>query len=168
MVLFFLIYFLQMTSFFVEASTEQTTVIQNFLDDFCRASGQKVNNEKTCIFFLKRVSNSLAKTICNMLGFIKTLDLGKYLGAQVLHGRVDRYTFKSTIEKIKSKLSGWKSRNLSLAGRVTLANLVLHAMPIYPMLIAKFSLLTCQEIDKVIRDFVWGSKEGDCHMHLVN
>ena len=41
-------------------------------------------------------------------------------------------------------------------------------MPIYPLLTAKFPMLTCSEIDKVIRDFVWGSSEGDRHMHLIN
>ena len=36
------------------------------------------------------------------------------------------------------------------------------------MLSAKFLTLTCKEIDKVVRDFVWGSSEGDRKMHLVN
>ena len=71
------------------------------------------------------------------------------------------------MDSIKAKLSGWKAKNLSLAGRITLANSILQAIPIYPMLTAKFPLLTCQEIDKIVRDFVWSSTENGRHMHLV-
>ena len=87
------------------------------------------------------------------MGFAKIKNMGKYLGAEIIQGRVNRCTFKYTVEKMKSKLTGWKAKKLSLAGRVTLANSVLQAMPLYLMMSVKFSVLTCNEIDKVIPNF---------------
>ena len=110
----------------------------------------------------------MCSEICQWLGFKKTNDLDRYRGANIIQGRVNRYTFKNTIDKIKAKLSDWKAKNLSLAGRVTLANSVLQVMPIYPMLTAKFPALTCNEIDKLIKNFIWGSDEASLKMHLVS
>lgn len=80
---------------------------------------------------------------------------------------MDRFTFKSSVDKIKAKLSGWQAKNLSITGRITLVNSVLQAMPVYPMLSVKFPLITYIEIDKVVRDFVWGSSDKGRKLHLV-
>ena len=40
---------------FTEASMEQASVIQQCLDDFCDVSRQKVNKDKTRIFFLEEI-----------------------------------------------------------------------------------------------------------------
>ncbi|EEF36138.1 conserved hypothetical protein [Ricinus communis] len=57
----------------------------------------------------------------------------RYLEAKVLHGRVGKDAFKGIIDKVKNKLSGWKAKNLSFMGRITLAKSILQAIPIYPM-----------------------------------
>ena len=97
---------------FSEATVEQARVIQQCLDEFCRVSGQKVSKGKTRILFSKGMSNSLSLEICQVLGFARTHSLERYLGATVIQGRVDRQTFKNTVEKMKIKLSGWKANNV--------------------------------------------------------
>ncbi|CAN1789663.1 Putative ribonuclease H protein At1g65750 [Linum perenne] len=67
-----------------------------------------------------------------------------------------------------SKLSGWKCRSLSLAGRVTLAQSVLAAIPAYAMQTSLLPVDTCKEIDKRIRNFVWGSSDEGKKIHLIN
>lgn len=42
-------------------------------------------------------------------------------------------TFLETIERVNSRLAGWKSRCLSLAGRITLTKSVVCAIPIHIM-----------------------------------
>lgn len=94
--------------------------------------------------------------------------MGKYLGANIIQGRTTCTTFSNTLDSIKAKLSSWKARNLSLAGIITLANLIVQAILIYPMLTTKFPLLICKEINKTIHNFVWGSSKNNRKMHLVS
>ncbi|CAN1169819.1 Putative ribonuclease H protein At1g65750 [Linum perenne] len=67
-----------------------------------------------------------------------------------------------------SKLAGWKGRTLSLAGRVTLAQSVLAAIPVYAMQTSLLLVDTCKEIDKRIRNFVWGSSDEQRKVYLMS
>ncbi|CAN1177369.1 Putative ribonuclease H protein At1g65750 [Linum perenne] len=66
------------------------------------------------------------------------------------------------------KLSGWKAKSLSLVGRVTLAQSVLAAIPAYAMQTSVLPATTCSDIDKRIRDFVWGSSPQERKIYLVS
>ena len=78
------------------------------LERFCGASGQKVNLEKSVIFFSENVHRDLANSISNESGIKGTKALGKYLGIPVLQKRINKETFGEVIEKVFSKLAGWK------------------------------------------------------------
>ncbi|CAN1147353.1 Putative ribonuclease H protein At1g65750 [Linum perenne] len=65
------------------------------------------------------------------------------------------------------RLSGWKTRSLTLAGRVTMAQSVLAAIPVYAMQTTVLPATVCEEIDKRIQNFVWGSSRGDKKIHLM-
>lgn len=65
--------------------------------------------------------------------FSKTEDLGKYLGIPILHKWVSKETFHHILMKIQNKLSSWKIRQLSFAGRLTLTKFVLESLPAYTM-----------------------------------
>lgn len=59
---------------FAEASGEQVEVIKMVLDLFCNSSGQKVNLDKTRLFFSKNVSREAKKELSDALGFLSTED----------------------------------------------------------------------------------------------
>lgn len=77
---------------FSEASQKEVKIIKDYLDDFCNASGQKINPNKSQIFFSANVSDNEASQIASMIGFERTTDLGNYLGVPSLHGRVKSYS----------------------------------------------------------------------------
>lgn len=103
------------------------------LDQFCLYSRQKVNVEKSKIFFSDNVSAQLAQAISNWSGFTKTNNLGKYMGVPLLHNKVSILIYSYVLEKIQERLFGWKVDRLSMAGRVTFCKAVLSALPIYTM-----------------------------------
>ncbi|CAN1743005.1 Putative ribonuclease H protein At1g65750, partial [Linum perenne] len=72
------------------------------------------------------------------------------------------------LERLDNKLAGWKAENLSLAGRVTLASSVLNSIPSFVMQTSFLPVYLCDQIDKKIRDFIWGSTEGIRKIHNVN
>lgn len=152
---------------FAEASITQIRVIRGVLEEFCKASGQKVSLEKSKIFFSENVSRDLEKIISDESGIKATRDLGKYLGMPVLQKRINKETFGYVLERASTRLAGWKSRVLSMAGRLTLTKAVLSSLPVHTMstIVLPKSILT--GLDKISRGFLWGSTLEKKKQHLV-
>ncbi|KAF7804220.1 putative ribonuclease H protein At1g65750 family [Senna tora] len=153
---------------FAEASSEQVTIVKKCLEVFSKSSGQKVNEGKTRVHFSKNVDLDKRHELSNRLGFAETNDLGAYLGMPVLHQRVTKNTYQYVVDKVKAKLSSWKSKNLSLAGKVTLVRAVTSAIPAYAMQTAVLPSGICKEIEKLNRGFIWGDSESKRKSHLVS
>lgn len=102
------------------------------------------------------------------LGMNETEDLGMYLGMPTLTSRVTRETFGHLCEKIDRRLAGWKTKFLSLAGRITLAKSTLSTIGIYSMQTAKLPRSTCDDIDKKTRRFIWGGNDESRKIHLLS
>ncbi|KAG4921075.1 hypothetical protein JHK86_049888 [Glycine max] len=71
------------------------------------------------------------------------------------------------IDKIKKRLSGWKSRNLSLAGRVTLPQSSLLSILAYIMQITPLPASACKDIENLCQYFIWGSTHDRRKVHLI-
>ncbi|CAN1153418.1 Putative ribonuclease H protein At1g65750 [Linum perenne] len=153
---------------FGQASVSQADVVSECLDRFCENAGQAINKGKSVIFCSKNTDRQAAANIANALGIPLTQNLGSYLGVPILHDRITNGTYQEILNRIDKKLFGWKVKTLSLAGRVTLAKSVLAAIPTYAMQTSLIPATTCEEIDKKIRDFIWGSSDQGRKTHLVS
>ncbi|CAN1180943.1 Putative ribonuclease H protein At1g65750, partial [Linum perenne] len=117
---------------------------------------------------ITRIGDCIGRTVrLDLVGFPLTQHLGVYLGVPILHERTSARTYQCILDRIDQKLAGWKVKSLSLAGRVTLAQSVLSAIPAYVMQTAVIPVSTCEEIDRRIRNFVWGSTSEERKIHLV-
>jgi len=152
---------------FAEASVAQIRVIRQVLERFCVASGQKVSLEKSKIFFSDNVSRDLATLISNESGIKATKDLGKYLGMPVLHKRINKDTFGDVVERVASRLAGWRCRFLSLAGRITLTKSVLSSIPVHTMSTISLPQSILNKLDSISRSFLWGSTMEKRKQHLI-
>ena len=92
----------------------------------------------------------------------------KYLGINFkLRGnRVADFNF--LIDKLHSKLQGWKSRLLSQAGRTTLISSVFQSLPLYTFSYFKVLESICNKMDAITRSFSWGYETGEKKLHLIN
>lgn len=86
----------------------------------------------------------------------------------VLQKRINKETFGDVVEKVSSKLAGWKRRFLSLAGRITLTKSVLASIPVHTMSTIALPVATLDQLDKIARSFIWGSNEGSRKQHLLS
>jgi hypothetical protein len=150
-----------------EASTTCCQSITRVLDNFCSLSGQKINLSKSKVHFSPNVCPDLRHHLCNILGVSSTPDLGKYLGFPLkLNGRNSRdYSF--IVEKLQNKLSSWKAKLLSSAGRIVLVQSVTSSIPAYYMQSTALPSSTCSELDRLNRNFLWGSSSEKKKMHMV-
>lgn len=64
----------------------QARVMDHVVRTFCEISGQRVNKEKSRIWFSTHTPSYLRHTICSGLHMKGTSNLGMYLGVPVLHG----------------------------------------------------------------------------------
>lgn len=150
---------------FAESSLEQVGVTLACLDFFCDSSGGKVSNKKIRIFFSNNFNWRLREEISDTIGFQRTDDLGKYLGVKLHHERVFRNSYDHILERAQQRLSAWKAKNLSFAGRLMLAKSSLSALPLYTMQSDFIPRYVSNKLDQTCRNILWGDFESSWKVH---
>ena len=84
-----------------------------------------------------------------------------YLGAPLLLSSTPSKDFKFLQDRLEAKLSGWRSKCLSWAGRCTLINSVAQTLPTYAMSIFNIPSKICDSLDAALRRFWWNPKTQD-------
>lgn len=67
-------------------------------------------------------------------GLRETSSLGLYLGVPLTGKSPKAGEYQYLVDKLKGKLTMWKSRQLSMAGRLTLSKEILEVIPTYSMM----------------------------------
>ena len=98
----------------------------------------------------------------------RTNNFEKYLGVPIITDKRDKRAFDYIIDKIRTKLSAWKARSLSLAGRLTLVNSITSVIPTHIMQCNLLPTKICNELDRISRNFLWGDATSSKKMHVVN
>ena len=71
------------------------------------------------------------------------------------------------VEKVRSRLSSWKRRNLSFGGRIVLIKAALFSLPLYYMSIFKMPNCVIKSIESIQARFLWGGFDLKKKIHLV-
>ena len=146
------------TQFFPKNENSVPFIMED-LTLYGKASGAKTNNEKTKGLLIGKNKNK--NPTCNLISW--TRNYVKTLG--IRHGyniEIDDF-WRNKINKLKSCIQVWKSRNLSIFGRVLIVKTFIFSSINFELetngIPDKFS----SEIDKIILDFIWSNKK-----HLVS
>lgn len=125
--------------------------MKNCLDEFCKASGQQVNFDKSSLYCSPNTDDGLAIEIRNICGSPLTSHSLEFLW----------YNSESPKRAVVDKVQAtWKSQLLSMAGRLTLIQAVTSAVPIYTMQTAKLPVGTCEDINKI-------NRKGALNLNLI-
>ena len=92
-----------------------------------------MNHRKSRIFFSPNVTRRRKRSVCKRLGINATNNLGKYLGFPIIHQGKVGSAFNFVMEKVQSKLSGWKTKLLPRAGKLVLAKIAATPIAEYYM-----------------------------------
>uniref|UniRef100_A0A2N9FE83 CCHC-type domain-containing protein n=1 Tax=Fagus sylvatica TaxID=28930 RepID=A0A2N9FE83_FAGSY len=150
-----------------EASTSCCLTISRVLEDFCCVSGQKINLSKSKAFFSPNVRPENRTSLCDILKVSSTPDLGRYLGFPLKSNGRNTRDSNFIVERVQAKLSNWKAKLLSPAGRLVLIQAVTSAVPAYYMQSTALPSSICTTLDRINRNFLWGSSEEKKKMHMV-
>lgn len=90
------------------------------------------------------------------------------MGHRLVHRGNNSKSQEELVEKVKNTLGSWKPKCLSAAGRLTLAKSIISSMGVFQMQLQKMKKRTHKELDKAIRQCVWGSTPTKRRLHLLN
>lgn len=90
---------------------------------------------------------------------------GKYLGLPFCNFKSKTTAFGAVVEKLENKLSGWKSKALSMAGRMILIKSITLEILMYLMQTFQLPKAMLRQIDRRNKNFLWNFK-GDTRKHL--
>lgn len=65
-------------------------------------------------------------------------------------------TWKLVVAKMKNRLSTWRSKQLSIGGRITLLNAVFASLPLYYFSFFKTPKCVLKKLVQIQRNFLWG------------
>ncbi|XP_050255150.1 uncharacterized protein LOC126701050 [Quercus robur] len=138
---------------FCRARVEDVIKIQEILGKYEVASGQKINFDKTTIFFSKNVPMSTKEQVQNLLRVPEIKEYEKYLGLLAVVGRNKRASLNYIKDRVWGKLQGWKEKLLSQASKEVLLKVVVQAIPTFAMSCFRLPVGLCQDIEMLIRKF---------------
>ena len=112
---------------FGKATHKEATYIHTCLKKYYLWSGHSINNDK----FSKNINHVTVDLIMAILPFSSFPSRSIYLGLPILFGNSKKTTFLNVIDKVKSKVEGWRAKTLSQASRLVLIKSVVAAIPSY-------------------------------------
>lgn len=136
-----------------KASSEDAAQIINLLNVFDKASGQKINVEKSSIFFSCNTDQNVKATICNMLKFHEANEHTTYLGLPNTMSRNKSAVLGYLKEWVRDKIKGWDKGLLSKGGNEILLKMVAQSLPNYAMSMFLFPKQLCTEIENMMSKF---------------
>lgn len=109
------------------------------------------------------------------LGKSSIIGVGQCLGLEELASTLDcqvakpnsRDLWALAIQKFECRLASWKGRYLSKGGKITLLKTALSNFPVYFLSLFSPPKAIVDQLERIQRNFLWDSHEGNHKFHLV-
>ncbi|GJY71587.1 RNA-directed DNA polymerase, eukaryota [Tanacetum coccineum] len=141
--------------FIGEWSRENLSRVMHALHCFSLASGLKINVHKSHLLGVD-IPKDTVEAVASVVGCSSMSTPFKYLGVMVGDNMARVSAWDDVVRKIKSRLSNWKVKTLSIGGRLTLLKSVLGATPIFWMSLFKVPKSVLAHMESLRRDFFNG------------
>jgi hypothetical protein len=153
---------------FLEASHQSMQALKAILQDYEAASGQRVNLQKSSIFFGKGCADNIRNELKGIVGIGCEALSERYLGLPTMVGRSKDGAFKHLPERSWGKVQGWKGQGLSMEGKEILIKSVLQVVPTFPMGCFMLTNNMCSKLQSAAARFWWGAADGQRKVHWIS
>ena len=153
---------------FCRANLLQWEALTRLLWQYEEASGQRLNNNKTAIYFSRNASVVDKANISEVLGIPSIQCYDMYLGLPTMVGKSRTAAFKGIIDKVWKKLQDWKLKFLSQAGKKVLLKAIIQVIPTYYMSVFLLPKTLCSEINSLMQHFWWKKSNNESNMHWMS
>ena len=125
-------------------------------DEFGRASGSKVNTEKTVA-----LSNNIALNKTKIYDIELSNGPEKCLGIPMGKNKNLSDFWDKVITKMTNKLGPWKMRNLTIFGRIHVVKSIALSIVLYAVEMTHMDKMYIDKIKKLIWEFIWEGKQAN-------
>ncbi|KAJ0612278.1 putative RNA-directed DNA polymerase [Helianthus annuus] len=142
------------------------TTLRRLLRVFYLCSGLRIDIHKSTLFGVGKsmdVVSEKAKAMGGRSGETPFSYLGIRVGANM--SRISNWD--PVVKVFKSRLSKWKSKVLSIGGRLTLIKSVLESLPSYYFSLYKAPVGVINSLESLIKKFLWGGDLDTSKVHWV-
>lgn len=139
---------------FYNATVEEGARVLQILE-YEKNSVQKLNKDKTSLFFSKNTGNETREAIKGMFGAQIIQQHERYLGLPPLIGIGKRKAFNIIKDQVGRRIAGWKEKLLSSTGWEILIKATAQATPTYTMSCFWLPNSFCKELNSMVSGVRW-------------
>ncbi|KAG0476032.1 hypothetical protein HPP92_012873 [Vanilla planifolia] len=144
---------------FTTANRASLKQLSTLLQTFLNASSLELNRSKSSVIHAHSPSAGARRRTQNILGFHHAKLPFLHLGCWLDVGRPRACHFQPLLDKIKSRISAWQNKLLSMGGKKVLINSVLSSMSAYISASRSPPQKVVSSINGVLANFFWGKKK---------
>lgn len=154
--------------FYCKQSDEEITRLSAILQEYSMASGQRINYQKSSLYFGKNIPSDRREEIKLKLGMAQEGGEGIYLGLPESFGGSKVPILSYLKERMEQRIGGWQNKFLSPGGKEVLLKAVALALPTYTMSCFLIPKTICKKIASLMSDFWWKTNKESKGMHWRN
>lgn len=155
----------RMTFIFGKASGQEAVTLRDILTVFASASGQCINFQKSAISFSRNIQPVVRDQVVGILGISIVDKHVIYLGFPSEVSGSKKQVFQYIKDRLKKVTFGWNAATLSKGGTEIMLKPVDSAIPTYTMSLARFLDYLCDELEKMMNSYWWGTTEAKKNTH---
>ncbi|KAM6559492.1 hypothetical protein CsatA_028731 [Cannabis sativa] len=144
---------------YCKATEEEAHNVKELLYTYEMASGQKINFNKSSVFYSHNTNIYHRDTICHMLDIYEADENDTYLGLPYSVGRNKNTILGFLKDKIRKRIQGWEGRILSRPGKEVLLKAVAQSISSYAMSLFLLPFETCKELERLMEKF-WSKTDS--------
>ena len=130
------------------------------LDKFRKQSGFTVSYEKTTLYRIGSLRHSNS-SMYDMTQFAWSNQDITVLGVSIAHEDITLKNYNTILDKVKTTLSSWNTRHLSLIGKVQVVNTLVASLFVHKMMVLPIIPVSIiKKVDNMIREFLWNGKKA--------
>ncbi|KAK5784761.1 hypothetical protein PVK06_039291 [Gossypium arboreum] len=153
---------------FGDASKEGANMVRSVISEYEQASGQRVNFDKSLIYFGANVDSNVKKLVKSVLGVRVASNPEKYLGLPMMVGRKKRWVLAHFVDRFRKRMDGCGLRYLSIGGKEVFIKSVLQAIPVYVMQCFALPKMLCRKLEGLLNKFWWSNNKTTKGVHWSN
>nr|XP_043629995.1 uncharacterized protein LOC122601295 [Erigeron canadensis] len=140
---------------FARGEANSARIISDALNDFQNMSGLVPSLPKSTVF-LSNVPNHVKNAILEIMPFEHGELPVKYLGVPLVSSRLLYKDCKILVEKMENRITNWRNKFLSFAGRLQLMTFgVLSSLHVYWASMFILPSRVINDLEKLMRAFIW-------------
>lgn len=140
---------------FGDAFCKGACTVRDVIHEYEMISGQRVNFDKSLIYFRANVDSTIRGIIINLLGVRLAASPEKYLGLPMIVGRNKKWAFSNFVDRFRKRVERWSLRYLSIGGNGVFIKSVLQAIPLYVMQCFLMPKSLCRKLEVIMNKFWW-------------